>query len=151
MATNSSGNYLVAEGQLLAEQVLLPCLHLRSSLTITLQARREKAKRLQDAGEPIQLPGKALDVKIEGNYAWIAENTTVVKKLDLEVSLRSSRVLYPLIEMWLPLDQSGKVTQVYKGHAGPVTSLAFYNHDGKSILASGSWDKVRSCTRVIKY
>ncbi|KAH6918761.1 WD40-repeat-containing domain protein [Coprinopsis sp. MPI-PUGE-AT-0042] len=103
MDSSSSANYLVAEAQLLAEK-----------------ARSEKARRLKDVGNPIQLPGKALDIKIQGNYAWIAENTATVKKLDLE---------------------SGKTVQLYKGHTGPVTSIAFYSRDKQRILVSGSWDR----------
>ncbi|KAG2020504.1 miller-Dieker lissencephaly protein [Coprinopsis cinerea AmutBmut pab1-1] len=101
--TSTTSNYLVAEAQLLAEQ-----------------ARREKAKLLKDAGEPIELPGKALSIEVQGNDVWIAENDHVVKKLNLE---------------------SGKASQIYRGHTGPVTSIAFYNHDGKQFLISGSWDK----------
>ncbi|TFK25076.1 WD40 repeat-like protein [Coprinopsis marcescibilis] len=97
-----SSNYIVAEAQLLAER-----------------ARRDKAAVLKDIGEPIELPGKALAIEVQGNSAWIAENTTVVKKLDLE---------------------SGKVLQIYKGHTAPVTCIAFYNPDRK-LLISGSWDK----------
>jgi vacuolar-type H+-ATPase catalytic subunit A/Vma1 len=38
-------------------------------------------------GEPINLAGKALAIKIYEDVAWIAENTSVVRKLDLEVGM----------------------------------------------------------------
>lgn len=53
-----------------------------------LQARRQKAEKTKTLGQPIQLIGKALDIHIEGNEAWIAENTHVAKKIDLEASGR---------------------------------------------------------------
>lgn len=51
--------------------------------------------------------------------------------------------------------QSGKTKQIYKGHTGPVTSLAFYTTPStpasdsapanvkasREVLLSGSWDK----------
>lgn len=49
------------------------------------QTRADKAERLKDVGSPIALPGIALDIKIVGNDAWIAENTSVIRKVDLEV------------------------------------------------------------------
>jgi aspartate carbamoyltransferase regulatory subunit len=51
------------------------------------QARKEKAERIKSFGEPIELAGKALAIEIYEDVAWIAENTTVVRKLDLEVSM----------------------------------------------------------------
>ncbi|KIY65208.1 WD40 repeat-like protein [Cylindrobasidium torrendii FP15055 ss-10] len=82
--------------------------------------RKEKAERTKDIGDPIQLPGKALDVHLLGNDAWIAENTTVIRRLNLE---------------------SGKTLQIYRGHTGPVTSIAFFEDDGTKMLLSGSWDQ----------
>nr|GAT51090.1 argonaute-like protein [Mycena chlorophos] len=80
------------------------------------QARRQKSLRNKDLGEPIQLTGKALALQVHHGFGWIAENTTVARKIDLE---------------------TGKTLQLYKGHTGPVTSLAFY----ESLLITGSWDK----------
>lgn len=44
--------------------------------------------------------------------------------------------------------QSGKTLQVYKGHTGPVTALAFCDKESRSgdnkILITGSWDRVIS-------
>ncbi|KAF9013557.1 WD40 repeat-like protein [Hymenopellis radicata] len=82
-------------------------------------SRKEKAERTKDIGSPIQLPGKALAVHVLKNDAWIAENTTVIRKLDLE---------------------TGKTLQIYRGHTGPVTSIAFFERDGRKFLFSGSWD-----------
>ena len=42
--------------------------------------------------------------------------------------------------------QTGKVLQVYKGHTGPVTCLAFFEplpKSGRAVLLSGAWDQVR--------
>lgn len=106
MSTDTS-NFLIAEAQLELDH-----------------ARKQKAKRIKTLGEPLELPGKALAIKVKDNTAWIAENTTVVRKLDLE---------------------SGKTLQVYKGHAGPVTTLAFCDKEPRSvdnkILITGSWDR----------
>lgn len=37
--------------------------------------------------------------------------------------------------------QSGRLLQAYKGHTGPVTSIAFFQDGERKILISGSWDK----------
>ncbi|KAG6909840.1 hypothetical protein DXG01_015113 [Tephrocybe rancida] len=80
--------------------------------------------KIKTLGSPIQLSGKALGIEVRDGFAWIAENTAVARKLDLE---------------------SGKTTQLYKGHTGPVTTLTFSDMilgsgDGK-ILITGSWDR----------
>ncbi|KAJ7093192.1 WD40-repeat-containing domain protein [Mycena epipterygia] len=99
--------FLVSEAQLVLEEV-----------------RRQKSKQTKTLGDPIQLPGKALAIKIHRGYAWVAENTTVARKMDLE---------------------TGNTLQIYRGHTGPVTSIAFYDKDTSSrdgsILITGSWDK----------
>ncbi|KAJ7090242.1 WD40-repeat-containing domain protein [Mycena belliarum] len=88
------------------------------------EARRQKSERTKTIGEPIQLPGKALSLQIHRGYAWVAENTTVARKIDLE---------------------TGNTLQIYRGHTGPVTSIAFCDKDTStgdgSILVTGSWDK----------
>ncbi|KAJ7261379.1 WD40-repeat-containing domain protein [Mycena haematopus] len=105
--TLKTSEFLVAEAQLLHEE-----------------ARRQKSGRTKSLGEPIQLPGKPLAIQIHGGYAWVAENTTVARKLDL---------------------QTGNTLQIYRGHTGPVTSIAFCDKDFSardgSILITGSWDK----------
>ncbi|KAF7295271.1 WD40 repeat-like protein [Mycena indigotica] len=103
MSTAESPEYLVSEAQL--------------ELT---EARRQKAERTKDIGEPIQLAGKALALQVYKGYGWLAENTTVARKMDLE---------------------TGKTLQIYKGHTGPATSLAFYEKESKDYLLTGSWDK----------
>ncbi|KAI1796015.1 WD40 repeat-like protein [Ganoderma leucocontextum] len=88
------------------------------------QSRKDKAQRIKDLGSPIEIAGKALAIEVRENVAWIAENTTVVRKLDLE---------------------TGKTLQLFKGHTAPVTSLAFVDRvpgSGKGdLLVTGSWDK----------
>ncbi|KAJ6488631.1 WD40-repeat-containing domain protein [Mycena vitilis] len=107
MANPETAEFLVAEAQL-----------------VLGEARRQKSERTKHLGEPIQLPGKALAIQIHRGYAWVAENTTVARKIEL---------------------QTGNTLQIYRGHTGPVTSIAFHDkdpsaHDG-SILLTGSWDK----------
>ncbi|EJF65725.1 WD40 repeat-like protein [Dichomitus squalens] len=98
---------------------------LRSEAELRLeQSRKDKAERIKDLGSPIEITGKALAVHIRDNVAWIAENTTVVRKLDLE---------------------TGKTLRLFRGHAAPVTSLAFVDRvpgSGKGdLLITSSWDK----------
>ncbi|KAI9569051.1 WD40-repeat-containing domain protein [Boletus coccyginus] len=97
---------------------------LRSEAELAInEARRQKSERTKTLGLPIQLAGVALDIHVEGNAAWIAENTHVAKKIDLE---------------------SGNTLQIYKGHTAPVTCLAFFKSDFPAvgrILITGSWDK----------
>ncbi|KJA18598.1 hypothetical protein HYPSUDRAFT_190840 [Hypholoma sublateritium FD-334 SS-4] len=106
MVTSASENFLVAEAQLILEQ-----------------SRKEKAERTKTLGEPIELTGKALAIEVHDGVAWVAENTNVIRKLDLE---------------------TGKTLQLYKGHTGPVTSLAFCDRvpssGDQALLISGSWD-----------
>ncbi|PPQ78522.1 hypothetical protein CVT25_011794 [Psilocybe cyanescens] len=103
----STDNFIVTEAQLAIEE-----------------ARKNKAERTKTLGEPIELLGKALAIEIRDGVAWIAENTTAVRLLDLE---------------------SGKTLHLFKGHTGPVTSLAFCDRTpgsgDKEILITGSWDK----------
>ncbi|KAI0361945.1 WD40 repeat-like protein [Trametes cingulata] len=98
---------------------------LRSEAELLLEkARKDKAERTKDIGSPIEITGKALAIEIRENVAWIAENTTVIRKLDLE---------------------TGKTLQLFKGHTAPVTSLAFVDREygsGKAdLLVTGSWDQ----------
>ncbi|KAI0646914.1 WD40 repeat-like protein [Trametes meyenii] len=98
---------------------------LRSEAELYLEkARKDKAARTKDVGSPIEITGKALAIEVRENVAWIAENTTVVRKLDLE---------------------TGKTLQLFKGHIAPVTSLAFTDRQlgsGRAdLLITGSWDK----------
>ncbi|TFK86376.1 WD40 repeat-like protein [Polyporus arcularius HHB13444] len=98
---------------------------LRSEAELKLaHARKDKAERIKDLGSPIEITGKALALQVRENVAWIAENTTVIRKLDLE---------------------TGKTLQLFKGHTAPVTSLAFVDRvpgSGKGdLLITGSWDK----------
>jgi hypothetical protein len=61
--------------------------HLSSFCT---KARKQKAERIKNHGEPIELSGKALAIEVVGPHAWIAENTALVRKVELEVlDLRS--------------------------------------------------------------
>lgn len=105
--SSDTSNFLVAEAQLALDL-----------------ARKKKAEKTKAIGDPIDLPGKPLAIQVRDGIAWIAENTTVVRKIDLE---------------------TGKFLSTFKGHAGPVTSLTFCNRQvgsgDKEVLISGSWDK----------
>ncbi|KAF7359371.1 WD40 repeat-like protein [Mycena sanguinolenta] len=107
MANPETPEFLVAEAEL-----------------IRGEARRQKSERTKNLGEPIQLSGKPLAVQVHGGCAWVAENTTVARKLELE---------------------TGNTLQIYRGHTGPVTSIAFCDKDfaahNGGILITGSWDK----------
>ena len=90
-----------------------------------------------------------MDIKIRGNYAWVAESSHIARKVDLQVRLIFNvfvcRGLY-LIARWSL--ETRRTVQVYKGHTGPVTSLVFCSKvsgsGDENILITGSWDKVRS-------
>ncbi|KAF5330374.1 hypothetical protein D9619_005875 [Psilocybe cf. subviscida] len=103
---STSENFVVSEAHLAIEQ-----------------ARKEKAERIKTLGDPLELQGKALAIEVHDGVAWIAENTHVVRKVDLETK---------------------KTLQLYKGHTGPVTSIAFCDRKpgsgDRQILISGSWD-----------
>ncbi|KAF8516915.1 WD40-repeat-containing domain protein [Hysterangium stoloniferum] len=80
------------------------------------EARKEKAQRTKNLGSPLDLPGKILSLKIRGSEAWTAESGHVARRLSLE---------------------TGKTLQIYRGHTGPVTCIAFREPD---VLFTGSWD-----------
>ncbi|KXN90506.1 hypothetical protein AN958_04178 [Leucoagaricus sp. SymC.cos] len=110
MATSDASNFLVSEAHLILDEV-----------------GSRKAERLKDIGKPINLQGKALGLIIKDGVAWIAESTSIVKKVDLE---------------------TGKTLQIYKGHSAPVATLAFCDKvvgsGDEKILITGSWDKPAS-------
>ncbi|EIW85390.1 WD40 repeat-like protein, partial [Coniophora puteana RWD-64-598 SS2] len=88
------------------------------------KARKEKADKVKNLGFAINLPGKALDLHVQGDYAWIAESGHVIKKIDLKAR---------------------KTVQVYRGHSAPVTCVELYraatDSGVKQLVVSGSWDK----------
>ncbi|THH32958.1 hypothetical protein EUX98_g1189 [Antrodiella citrinella] len=88
------------------------------------EQRRQKAEKIKDLGSPIALTGIALAIRVQGQHVWIAENTSIVRKVDLE---------------------TGGTVQRLRGHTAPVTALTFFDKisgsgDGKTVI-SGSWDK----------
>ncbi|KAI0340486.1 WD40 repeat-like protein [Trametopsis cervina] len=98
---------------------------LRAEAELALEeARKAKAERIKELGSPIQLAGVALNLHVRGRYAWIAENTAVVRKVDLE---------------------TGKTSQLFRGHTAPLTALTFCDKirgsGDEKLLISGSWDK----------
>ncbi|KAI0703594.1 WD40-repeat-containing domain protein [Cytidiella melzeri] len=98
---------------------------LRAEAELVLEeARRTKAERTKSLGSPIQLAGVALDLHIRDKYAWIAENTAVIRKIDLE---------------------TGKTVHLFRGHTAPTTAIGFYDKvkgsGDEKLVISGSWDK----------
>ncbi|KAG8865397.1 hypothetical protein FRB96_000287 [Tulasnella sp. 330] len=90
------------------------------------EARKRKADRMKDIGEPIAVDSKIIKAVIQGDEAWTAESGHIARRVDLKTR---------------------KTLQIYKGHKGPVTCLALYNlvsPDGSTelLLITGSWDKV---------
>lgn len=95
---STSENFVVSEAHLAIEQVcgdttrsltnerLSKRVHLPSADQLACtQARKEKAERIKTLGDPLELQGKALAIEVHDGVAWIAENTHVVRKVDLEV------------------------------------------------------------------
>eukprot|EP00126_Sphaerothecum_destruens_P005782 Sdes_comp19037_c0_seq2m9609 len=79
------------------------------------QSRREKVNYTK--GKAIKVPSKILDMKMAGNFAFIAGAGKAARKINL---------------------LTGKTAKIYKGHSGPVTSIAILNED---VIFTGSWDK----------
>lgn len=44
-----------------------------------------KSEKIKSLGSPIQLSGIALAIRLRNGNAWIAENTAIARKIDLEV------------------------------------------------------------------
>ncbi|GEM06657.1 WD repeat protein [Rhodotorula toruloides] len=90
--------------------------------------RAVRSQYLSERGQPIKLATKPIGVVVREQpgkeaEAWVAESGYVVRRVGLE---------------------SGKTKQIYRGHGGPVTSVAFYTTSGpdkRRLLISGSWDK----------
>ncbi|KIR43751.1 cytoplasmic protein [Cryptococcus deuterogattii 99/473] len=86
-------------------------------------SRERKLKAAEKIGSPITLSSKVLGLEIRGNDAFTAESGWQARRIDLK---------------------TGKTTRLYRGHQGPVTSLAFMKTQGENpadILLTGSWDK----------
>ncbi|BGO96973.1 WD repeat-containing protein 49 [Rhodotorula toruloides] len=90
--------------------------------------RAVRSQYLSERGQPIKLATKPIRLVVREQpgkeaEAWVAESGFVVRRVGLE---------------------SGKTKQIYRGHGGPVTSVAFYTTGGpdeRELLISGSWDK----------
>ncbi|EJD53269.1 WD40 repeat-like protein [Auricularia subglabra TFB-10046 SS5] len=83
------------------------------------EARRKKAEKLKDVGQPIRLPSKPIAMAVKGDFVWTAESSHVLRKTHLEAS------------------PTGATVQLYRGHEGPVSALAFAGN----YVITGSWDK----------
>ncbi|KAH6571590.1 hypothetical protein BASA50_003002 [Batrachochytrium salamandrivorans] len=118
------------------------------------QARKIKQTLTQNKGNPLQLPSKVLAFElVEPSIADGAIDCQAVSKdtffggTKTTILPESTRVLAYVGEsghVARKVDlQSGSTLKVFKGHTGPVTSLAIlYNAQGKDwALFTGSWDK----------
>ncbi|CUA76000.1 Katanin p80 WD40 repeat-containing subunit B1 [Rhizoctonia solani] len=85
------------------------------------EARARKAERTKHIGNPIELKGKVIRLVVREGEAWTAESGSVIRRINLV---------------------TGKSVQVYRGHTGPVTCLAFFKPESdRTILLSGAWDQ----------
>ncbi|CAE7133482.1 unnamed protein product [Rhizoctonia solani] len=85
------------------------------------EARTRKAERTKHIGSPVELKGKVIRLVVRDGEAWTAESGSVVRRTNLV---------------------TGKSVQVYRGHTGPVTCLAFFKPESdRTILLSGAWDQ----------
>ncbi|KAI9204209.1 WD40-repeat-containing domain protein [Polychytrium aggregatum] len=103
----------------------------QSDRDIELARQRDEKKSAigSTAGNPVQLPSKILDFCFSSQSdgvsrieAFVAESGHVARKVDLK---------------------TGKVLKTFRGHSGPVTSIAVvYDSTGvEAFVLTGSWDK----------
>jgi hypothetical protein len=90
------------------------------------QARKQKAGKYKDVGEPISLPGVPIDVKLRGNYAWVAESTHAARKVDLQVRLKSQPFVFNLIAL-------------IDGENHPTLQGPFRTRDISGVLRQSIW------------
>jgi hypothetical protein len=90
METTDTSNFLRAEAELVLTEVRDPDSLVCFKKQTAFKARRVKSQRTKTLGNPIQLPGMAWAILIRGGNAWIAENTTVARKIELEVGQSST-------------------------------------------------------------
>lgn len=65
------------------------------------QARKKKADKYKDVGDPIVLPGVPIDIQIRGNYAWVAGSDHAARKIDLQVYIHPPRTHYQTVMLTL--------------------------------------------------
>nr|ODN93050.1 cytoplasmic protein [Cryptococcus depauperatus CBS 7855] len=83
--------------------------------------RERKFKAAGKIGDPINLSSKVIDLEIIGHDAWTAESGWQARRIDM---------------------RSGKTVRMYRGHQGPVTSIAIATTaSNQTVLFTGSWDK----------
>ncbi|OXC71158.1 cytoplasmic protein [Cryptococcus neoformans Ze90-1] len=86
-------------------------------------SRERKLKAAEKIGSPITLSSKVLALEIRDSHAFTAESGWQARRVDLK---------------------TGKTIRLYRGHQGPVTSVALMRIQGEKptdILLTGSWDK----------
>ncbi|KAJ1307418.1 hypothetical protein OPQ81_001520 [Rhizoctonia solani] len=85
------------------------------------ETRARKAQRTKHIGNPLELKGKVIRLVVRDGEAWTAESNSVIRRTNL---------------------LTGRSVQVYRGHTGPVTCLAFFKPErDRTILLSGAWDQ----------
>ncbi|KND01745.1 uncharacterized protein SPPG_03538 [Spizellomyces punctatus DAOM BR117] len=91
----------------------------------TRQLKKAQSSGKNAAGQPIAMPSKVLSFALVKNgttQAYVAESGHVARKIDLK---------------------TGTSLNVFKGHTGPVTSVAvgYDEQDEDVFIVTGSWDK----------
>ncbi|KAH9824000.1 WD40-repeat-containing domain protein [Melampsora americana] len=91
---------------------------------LRLQKSLDDKKPSATNGYPIVIASKPLKIIVEGDDVYVAQNGFVAQRIDLK---------------------TGSVKGTFKGHAGPVTSIAIcdmHTPQGlRKLLITGSWDK----------
>ncbi|KAL7414927.1 WD40-repeat-containing domain protein [Mrakia frigida] len=88
--------------------------------------RALKLERTKALGDPIKVTSRPLAMEVRGDECWTAESGFSLRRMNLK---------------------TGKTLQLYKGHTGPVTCLAFWDvpatkeTPARHLMFSGSWDK----------
>ncbi|KAL1921027.1 uncharacterized protein VTP21DRAFT_11662 [Calcarisporiella thermophila] len=87
-----------------------------------IEVRAARAAKINyDKGDAVfRMSTKVLSMFVVPGAAYIAESGSVAKRIELE---------------------TGKTQKIYKGHNGPVTSVALFTSGNITYLFTGSWDK----------
>ncbi|KAJ3129118.1 hypothetical protein HK098_002359 [Nowakowskiella sp. JEL0407] len=127
----------------------------QSDHDLAIKKARDLKKRLnKNAGDPFVLPSKVLAFEIvakpkvpeqpDETFAYVAESGHVARKVNLTVCIFKIPYFFTFkFQTVGGIEQTKKVVSVFKGHTGPVTSVAIlYDQQGnEEFIFTGSWDK----------
>jgi hypothetical protein len=85
--SDRAGEFLRAEAELVIEQVSVGTSNTWCAILVSRQARKDKAEKNKDLGDPIALNGTPIDMQVRGQFAWTAESGHVVRKTNLNVCI----------------------------------------------------------------